>query len=238
LASDPRTILRQEILEKERRDQIAASLKMYGIPISDVNFPVGNTKLIHTPTQEYFSFGVSPLSGQTLTQAKYSNIERGGESSFSVHANYEDVLSGFARWCGALQIYIGKVGKYKHAPDPFAASVEAVSTKTLVLAVSSTANRPITVIEMERVVIKIEELRSYITEQRALDAEQLRVLNGGVTYLIEAAHRSGTQDWMNILLSILVGLIANGIFDPSRAEELIRFAFALFSFLTDPALLQ
>jgi len=82
---------------------------------------------------------------------------------------------------------------------------------------------------------KLDELQIHIAEQldaqNELIGEQLGVLNQRIEYLRDASERVGRQHWLDILYSVLVSFVVNGIYAPDRAQELGQFAFALFQFL-------
>ena len=62
--ADPqqRESLRKQIVENERRHDIAQLLQNHGIPLTDIQFVLGDTELTHIPTQQYFVFGIGRLS--------------------------------------------------------------------------------------------------------------------------------------------------------------------------------
>lgn len=98
-------------------------------------------------------------------------------------------------------------------------------------AAETTDNAPFTPQERTEISKRLEEIREYLVEARQIEARQAAIVNGQLAYLRSAADRVGRKDWLNIALSVLVGITLYLALPPENAGGLMRLANALFGWI-------
>jgi hypothetical protein len=66
----------------------------------------------------------------------------------------------------------------------------------------------------------IEEIKQYLLTAHRLDSE---LVESRLNYLAEASERVGRKDWINLLLSVLVGIVVSAALPPETTREIFRF---------------
>jgi hypothetical protein len=72
----------------------------------------------------------------------------------------------------------------------------------------------------------LSEIKQYLLTAHKLDPE---LVEARLNYLIEAAERVGRKDWINLLLSVLVGIVIQAALPPESIRELLRFVGTVLS---------
>jgi hypothetical protein len=195
----------------------------------------------HISSQEVFSFGdllgadvfvkwtVPGQAGQTSSLA-------GKAQTFLFSEQYwKDALEYFREWLRSLKEFLAAVDLHKATPDLWSA-VQA--EKALVLHITSvdSRNAPFSVEEQRYISTQLRELKEFVAASDGFQRKHAEQVETSLRYLEEAAERMGRKDWLNVLFSVLMGIVIAGVFAPDRAHELFTMAMALFNGLYEFAL--
>jgi hypothetical protein len=71
------------------------------------------------------------------------------------------------------------------------------------------ANTPFTAEEQQQIAQQLGEVRAYTRETYKLSGHQMRLLEGRLDYLQDAASRMGRIDWRNAVTGVLLGTVVN-----------------------------
>ena len=85
---------------------------------------------------------------------------------------------------------------------------------------TDTSNAPFTDEEKAYIVEGINEIKQYLLTAHKLDPE---LVESRLNYLIESWERVGRKDWINLLISVLVGIVISAALPPEATRELFRF---------------
>jgi hypothetical protein len=85
---------------------------------------------------------------------------------------------------------------------------------------AGTSNAPFTTEEKAYIVQGINEIKQYLLTAHKLDPE---LVESRLNYLVESSERVGRKDWINLLISVLVGIVINAALPPEATRELFRF---------------
>ena len=163
------------------------------------------SRLVHTPSGYYFIFDnaigfyskCSP-GDQTLIQVQNAN-------------SWQTQVKFFAHWLSSLR-------RETESPDLWGAiSQEA---QLLESAASDASNVSFTVEEKLYIVQGINEIKQYLLTAHKLDPE---LVESRLNYLIESSERVGRKDWLNLLISVLVGIVISAALPPEATRELFSF---------------
>ena len=100
---------------------------------------------------------------------------------------------------------------------------------------SDEANTLFTADEKAYVLIGINEIKKYLLTAHKVDPE---LVESRLNYLAEASDRVGRKDWINLLLSVLVGIVIQAALPQDATHELFRFVgMVLRQILRHPLLL-
>jgi len=162
--------------------------------------------MVHRPSGYYFVFDnviefVSKWEpgAQTLVDSNYS-------------ANWEDQFDWFRDW-------LTYVRRETESPDLW----RAISKEAEVLESAASAgasNALFTAEEKDYIVEGINEIKQYLLTAHKLDPE---LVESRLNYLIESSERVGRKDWINLLISVLVGIVISAALPPETTRELFRF---------------
>jgi hypothetical protein len=98
---------------------------------------------------------------------------------------------------------------------------------------SNLDNRPFNADEQRLIGQKLDDIKTFILEGQAFDAEQAEKVEREFAYLHEASQRLGRKDWLTILLGGLFGLMLTLPLEPERARGLLALAGTLFQSVWD-----
>ena len=202
------------ILLRSQANQVFEAIKREGFEPSDFEWrdttgpasqqPV--SRMVHRPSGYYFVFDnviefVSKWEpgAQTLVDSNYS-------------ANWEDQFDWFRDW-------LTYVRRETESPDLW----RAISKEAEVLESAASAgasNALFTAEEKDYIVEGINEIKQYLLTAHKLDPE---LVESRLNYLIESSERVGRKDWINLLISVLVGIVISAALPPETTRELFRF---------------
>jgi hypothetical protein len=102
-------------------------------------------------------------------------------------------------------------------------------------ATSDSSNTAFTANEKKYILSGLNEIKQYLLTAHKLDPE---LVESRLNYLAESSERVGRKDWLNLLISVLVGIVINAALPPEATRELFRMAgTVLRQILTSPLLL-
>jgi hypothetical protein len=165
------------------------------------------SKLVHTPSGYYFTFN------------NYSGFESSwtpGMQTLSDSEYFEDwdsQVSAFTFWLEYLK-------RETESPDLWAAVGEGAGVLETA-ASADTSNVPFTAKEKAYIIGGINEIKEFLLTAHSVDPE---LVESRLSYLIESSERVGRKDWINLLISVLVGIVISAALPPEVTRELFRFA--------------
>jgi hypothetical protein len=127
-------------------------------------------------------------------------------------------------------LWLEELKKEVDAPDLWSS---VGKEKTLSLAASSPdiENRPFTEAEQKFIAAKLDELKGYVLEGQQFSAKQAGYVEREFVYLKESSRRFGRNDWLRVLLSVLIGQAINLALSPEKARGLLVLAGTTFQSL-------
>jgi hypothetical protein len=131
---------------------------------------------------------------------------------------------------GVAGLWLEELKKEVDAPDLWSS---VGKEKTLSLAASSPdiENRPFTEAEQKFIAAKLDELKGYVLEGQQFSAKQAGYVEREFVYLKESSRRFGRNDWLRVLLSVLIGQAINLALSPEKARGLLVLAGTTFQSL-------
>lgn len=167
------------------------------------------SRIIHKRSSYYYIFDVGKGKNRVseCSPGEETRIEIADASSWAVQADH------FNNW-------LGDVKRELEAPDLWA----SISGEAKIIEAASeleTGNAFFTEAEKRVVLSGLTEIKQYLLTAHKLDSE---LIEPRLNYLIEASDRVGKKDWINILISTLVGIVITAALPPEVTRELFRFA--------------
>lgn len=169
------------------------------------------------------------------TGHKVSKLVQGPEYYF-LFDNAEDVC--FSEWCPDDEKFIGSrtsnviwekqfqnckdwlsyLQRETESPNLW----EAIAQESQIISAASLAdlNTTFTKEEKEYIHSGIEEIKQYLLTAHKIDPE---LVESRLNYLAEASERVGRKDWINLLLSVLIGIVVAAALPPETTREVFRF---------------
>jgi hypothetical protein len=217
-------------LLKSQANEVFEAIKNAGLEPSEFDWQdtVGHvsgtrvSRLVHKPSSYYFIFD--------NFDDFYSKWEPGYQTlaDSNYWQEWESQLDCFRLWLVYVQ-------RETESPDLWA----AISNEAQVLesaASADTSNAPFTIGEKADIVEGINEIKQYLLIAHKLDPE---LVESRLKYLIESSERVGRKDWINLLISVLVGIVISAALPPETTRELFRFVgVALRQIINKPLLLM
>lgn len=99
----------------------------------------------------------------------------------------------------------------------------AISKEAQILESAASADKsnvPFSAEEKAYIVQGINEIKQYLLTAHKLDPE---LVESRLNYLVESSERVGRKDWINLLNSVLVGIVISAALPPEATQELFRF---------------
>jgi hypothetical protein len=85
-------------------------------------------------------------------------------------------------------------------------------------------NLPFTQAELPKVRECLENIKEYVLKTHELSEAQIKIVDARFEYMEEAATRLGRKDWINIVISGLLGLATTLTFSGDSTRDLFQFA--------------
>jgi hypothetical protein len=83
------------------------------------------------------------------------------------------------------------------------------------------SNAPFTAGEQLRIAEQLREVKSNLVEQYSLSGERLSRVEAKLDEVVEASHRLGRKDWLNIFLGVMLTVIVTAILPPDAVQHII-----------------
>ena len=84
-------------------------------------------------------------------------------------------------------------------------------------------NLPFTQAELPKVRECLENIKAYVLKTHELSEAQIKIVDARFEYMEEAATRLGRKDWINIVISGLLGLATTLTFSGDSTRDLFQF---------------
>ena len=187
------------------------------VPSSHHRSDVGVSKLTHS-SRYYFLFN-STRDGHLFfsrSPGRNSRVDE-GESS-----NWADQLADVQIWLDLLRPEVEE-------PDLW----EAVKNENAFIeaAAGERENEPFSAEDQTRIAESIEAVRRLLTENLALNTQQISFLSQQLQYLVDASGRLGKKDWIQLTVSTLVTISVALSLNTDTTRELFRLAGEVFQWL-------
>jgi thioester reductase-like protein len=127
------------------------------------------------------------------------------------HKNWGEQFSSFQLWLEYLKREI-------ESPDLWNAIAQ--ESEIIDATTSGDSNTQFTKEEKAYIFSGIEEIKQYLLTAHKLDPE---LVESRLNYLAEASERVGRKDWINLLLSVLIGIVVAAALPPETTREIFRF---------------
>ena len=127
---------------------------------------------------------------------------------------------------GAVSKWLRWLKREATAPDLWREIAKARSEVTF----TSKDNTPLTIEEQKYIATRTLEIKSYIfATVPSIEPAKQHLVEGQLSYLVDASSRLGRKDWYNILNSVIFSIVIAAVFAPERARELFRMVWDFFS---------
>jgi hypothetical protein len=83
-----------------------------------------------------------------------------------------------------------------------------------------TGNTRFTPDEQNEIAARLQTLAEHAKRTYSLSAEQVRVLDAKLAYLVNAARRLGRKDWLNVCAGVILTLIIGAVLPPSAPRDM------------------
>lgn len=206
-------------LLKSQANQVLEELRNAGIsPLEfkweDTNSPNYGakhvvSKLVHAPSGYYFIFDNVGEFRSVWSPGMEKEQQRANSSSWNGQVKH-------------LKEWLRYLKREVESPDLWSAIFQE---SELIEATSSDGlNTPFNPQEKKYILSGINEIKQYLLNAHKLDPE---LFEARLNYLAEASNRVGRKDWINLLLSVLVGIIMQAALPPETTREVFRFVGAV-----------
>jgi len=178
------------------------------------------SRLVHTPSGSFFNFDNVRDFYSKWSPADEKLTEHTG------HSSWASQLVLVRKWLTYMK-------RETESPDLWG----AISKGAQVLesaASSDTSNAPFMTEEKEYIVQGVNEIKQYLLTAHKLDPE---LVESRLNYLIESSERVGRKDWINLLVSVLVGIVISAALPPETTRELFRFVGTVLTQIINQPLL-
>lgn len=177
------------------------------------------------------NFTDQPISQLTHSQSGYyfafDNIHGGFFSKWSPANEKQNEMSGAESWNDQLSEFkkwLGYLRREVESPDLWSAISQ--ESEIAEAASSDESNTPFSTEEKAYILSGINEIKQYLLTAHKVDPE---LVEARLNYLAEASNRVGRKDWINLLLSVLVGIVIQAAMPPESIRELFRFVGTVLS---------
>lgn len=203
-------------LMQSQKNEVLTLIKAAGFEPTEFNWEDWKSsdaqfsKLIHTPSHSYLSFGYNQ---QYLFTLEYSPGAAKREES-RVIASWPETKQVVANWLSYLRREVD-------SPD-FWEIVEQEKTLLRSAPASDEDNAPFTPEEKLKVLAGLKEIEQYLLEAHRLDPQ---LVSGQMKYLAGATDRVPKIDWRQIFAASIIQIIMEGSLTGDNARAVFRFAW-------------
>lgn len=211
-------------LKKWQRNQIIKAIQSSGLDPLEFNFEGlirGVTRIQHKWSESYFLFEF-----ETVLYVGHYKIGDGPD--LPCEGSWETLMTRFSAW-------LDEVKRDLDTPDLW---VELQAQAELLGGASdqANANTPFTPEEQNEIETRLRGMEQTLKVTYSLSAEQIRVLDVKINYLIEAAGRLGRTDWRGVYVSIILSFILASTLPPETVQKFLVPALQAIGHLFGPSL--
>jgi hypothetical protein len=174
-----------------------------------------------------FELSFDPLEGKTLLGHKGSSAFIAIEST-----DYENLWIEYRvadgplqssmheedGWLPPVENWLALLKRDLETPDLWA-TLQQQQTMLDSPSVDANANTPFTAEEQQQIRTQLGEIKAYAKETNKLSGDQMRLLEGQLNYLHDAASRMGRIDWRNAVTGVLLGTVVNAVLPGEVARD-------------------
>lgn len=160
--------------------------------------------LNYIPTDYYYAFEIhSDKHYSVYSPGKVLSVEEQYPGSWELQWQY-------------LNTWLDYLKREIESPDLWGAI--AKESELINATNSDNENTPFTKNEKEKIISGISEIRQYLIEVHKIDSE---LIEPRLRYLEESSQRLGRKDWINVLFSVIIGIILNATVTPESARDIL-----------------
>ncbi len=163
------------------------------------------SQLVHKPSGYHFSF-----DNHDQFHSKWSP----GEQQL-VDSNWTDSWNRQLFWFREWLTYLERE---KESPDLWAEISNGVNV--LESAASEPSNAPFNTEEKIYILAGLNEIKQHLLTAHRLDPT---LVEAQLNYLVESSERLGRKDFLNVLISVLVGIVTSAALPPEATRQLFHF---------------
>jgi hypothetical protein len=196
-------------MQKWKNNEIFEAIQAVGLDPKefDLEDADGEVRIKHKWSTSCFTFADDP----SHYVGRYV-VGDGPDWPFEAYS-WQAVIPRISRWLGEVK------GDLK-TPDLWA---ELHRDDQLLFSATSddvTGNTRFTPDEQNEIATRLQTLAEDARRTYSLSAEQVRVLDAKLAYLVNAARRLGRKDWLNVCAGVILTLIIGAVLPPSAPRDM------------------
>jgi hypothetical protein len=199
-------------LQKWQKNQIFEAIQGVGLDPREFDFNDADSevRIKHKRSESYFTVG-----GNRLPYVGRYVVGDAPAWPYEVYS-WQTLMTRVSRW-------LEDVKRDFETPDMWA---ELQREAELLGDVSNEAieNTRFTAEEQKEIAGRLQELADSAKRKYSLSAEQMRVLDAKINYLIDAAGRLGRSDWRGVFVGVMLTFVLASAFPP---ESVAKFVLTL-----------
>lgn len=195
-----RTLLpsqKNEVLALVQNADLDPARFEWSVVPSKLDEEVGVSKLVYIGSPFFYQFDFSEEDGfgyyAIFSPAETLPIEEG-----MVNGGWKEQKGIVANWLSYLRREVGQPdlwGEISRFRFPISSELTV-----------AVANEAFSENEVEEIVVSLNQVRHYLSEQQCTSEEQNRLMNEKLDYLIDAAKRERKRDWMYTCVGVVLQL--------------------------------
>jgi hypothetical protein len=200
------------MLTKKQRNSLLKKLAKAGLDPTqcDLDDREHGVWIEHRPTRSVMVANEFSSGRELLLVGKYGD---GGQEQQIIDNDWPRVERRFYNWAKAVKELVD-------TPDLWVAlrrEKDAFSSTEY----RTMSNAPFTADERLRIAEQLREIKVHIIEQYELSGERLSRIEGDLDEVVEASHRLGRKDWLNIFYGVMFTLIVTALLPPDTVQHMI-----------------
>ncbi len=218
-------------LKRTEKNQVFEAVLQFGFSVGDFEWSEAEETahqrrrsvqcrvsiVTHRPTGYSFIFGGFHV--------RFSPGYRGKVDSEEHLGSWDLKLAFFRTWLQQLKREVD-------APDLWTVAAEDANFFQLSSTINA-SNTPFSSDEQTYISARLDAMRDFILASAQLADGQRQLVEAQIEFTKEATKRLGRFDWkalfVGTLMSLLMGLVANAVFEPDRARQLFHMAADAFT---------
>jgi hypothetical protein len=208
---------------------VIAHIEQIGMSVTD--FDLTGNMVTFKQSGDWMKLDVAfDKNGVPMSYSDCGGVDPWTGSAWTDHHPRADATA--RGWLSKVKSHADLSEAFRRELDPFEALAKSHS------AIESATNETFQPEEQAQILARLGTLELHVKEQAAtLTEAQTQILTREIRYLGEASQRMGRKDWLNVLFSVVISFVTNGVYAPDRAHELVNYVGSLFAFLSSGPLL-